>query len=336
MQDGFFLLFLPTNVFYSDLLKVFCIQKMDKMITILGPTASGKTALAAALADRLGCEIISADSRQVYRRMDIGTGKDLSDYAVDGRQIPYYLIDIAEPGTRYNLFQYQRDFRLAYDAIVSRGRRPILCGGTGLYIEAVLKGYRLAPVPENKELRARLEGKTLAELTAMLMDLKCRNGSTMHNKTDVDTAKRAIRAIEIEIFSGDNPAAESDTPPTDSIIIGIDVEREERRHRITDRLCRRLEGGLVDEIRALLDSGIAADDLIYYGLEYKFVTEYVIGRITYEEMFRLLEIAIHQFSKRQMTWFRGMERRGFTIHWIDVMLPMEEKVAEILKIDRNK
>ena len=302
------------------------------MITILGPTASGKTALAAHLAAATGGEIISADSRQVYRRMDIGTGKDLADYTVDGRQIPYHLIDIAEPGTKYNLFQYQHDFIRAYDGIVERGAQPILCGGTGLYIEAVLKGYRLAPVPENKELRARLEGKTLTELTGMLAELKRRNGSVMHNTTDVDTAKRAIRAIEIETFNGENPAAAADMPPIDYIIIGVGIDREERRRRITERLRQRLDSGMADEVRALLDSGVAAEDLIYYGLEYKFVTEYVIGRTTRDEMFRSLEIAIHQFAKRQMTWFRGMERRGFTIHWIDAMLPMEEKVNEIRKM----
>lgn len=302
------------------------------MITILGPTASGKTALAAHLAAATGGEIISADSRQVYRRMDIGTGKDLADYTVDGRQIPYHLIDIAEPGTKYNLFQYQHDFIRAYNGIVERGAQPILCGGTGLYIEAVLKGYRLAPVPENKELRARLEGKTLAELTETLAGLKRRNGSVMHNTTDVDTAKRAIRAIEIETFNGENPAAAADMPTIDYIIIGVGIDREERRRRITERLRQRLDSGMADEVRALLNSGVAAEDLIYYGLEYKFVTEYVIGRTTRDEMFRSLEIAIHQFAKRQMTWFRGMERRGFTIHWIDAMLPMEEKVNEIRKM----
>lgn len=309
---------------------------MSKMITILGPTASGKTTLAAHLAAATDGEIISADSRQVYRRMDIGTGKDLGDYIVGGRQIAYHLIDIAEPGTRYNLFRYQRDFRCAYDDIMARGRRPILCGGTGLYIEAVLKGYNLAVVPENKELRARLEGKTLDELAVMLAELKRRNGSKMHNTTDVDTAKRAVRAIEIETYVEKHPdAGFEDMPPADSIIIGVDIDREERRRRITSRLRQRLDEGMVDEVRALLDSGINADDLIYYGLEYKYVTEYVIGRISYDEMFSRLEIAIHQFAKRQMTWFRGMERRGLAIHWVDAMLPMEDKVAEILRLAGN-
>ena len=305
---------------------------MSKMVTILGPTASGKTAVAAALAARIGGEVISADSRQVYRRMDIGTGKDLADYTVGGVKVPYHLIDIAEPGTRYNLFQYQHDFLAAYRDIVGRGAVPILCGGTGLYIEAVVRGYRLAPVPENKELRAHLEGKPLSELAAMLAELKRKNGSAMHNTTDVDTAKRAIRAIEIETFNGEHPAEGADLPAIDTVIVGLDISREERRRRITERLRQRLDSGMVGEVRALLDSGVAADDLIYYGLEYKYVTEYAIGRITYEEMFRQLEIAIHQFAKRQMTWFRGMERRGMAIHWIDAMLPTEEKVDEILRL----
>ncbi len=305
---------------------------MTKLITILGPTASGKTALAAALAAELGAEIISADSRQVYRGMDIGTGKDLADYTVDGQRIPYHLIDIAEPGTKYNLFRYQHDFLKVYDDITARGVQPILCGGTGLYIEAVLKSYRLAPVPENRELRAELEGKSLEELTAMLVSLKERNGSNMHNRSDVDTAKRAIRAIEIEVFNGEHPEEAADIPQIDHIIIGVGIDREARREKITRRLKQRLEEGMVDEIKALLDRGIPADDLIYYGLEYKFVTEHVIGRLTYEEMFNGLEIAIHQFAKRQMTWFRGMERRGFTINWIDALLPMAEKTEQVKRI----
>ncbi|GAY29028.1 MULTISPECIES: tRNA (adenosine(37)-N6)-dimethylallyltransferase MiaA [unclassified Prevotella] len=305
---------------------------MNKLITILGPTASGKTALAAALAADTGAEIISGDSRQVYRRMDIGTGKDIADYVVDGRKVPYHLIDIAEPGTKYNLFQYQHDFLKAYDDITARGVLPILCGGTGLYIESVLKGYRLASVPENKTLRMSLEGKTLGELTAILIELKQRNGSNMHNTTDVDTAKRAIRAIEIETFNGENPTAAAMMPSIDSLVIGIDIEREERRRKISARLKSRLEEGMVDEIRALLDSGIPADDLIYYGLEYKFVTEYIIGKLSYDEMYGRLEIAIHQFAKRQMTWFRGMERRGINIHWINSTLSLDKKFEEIKQL----
>ncbi|MBR4601082.1 MAG: tRNA (adenosine(37)-N6)-dimethylallyltransferase MiaA [Prevotella sp.] len=300
------------------------------MITILGPTASGKTTLAAHLAARIGGEIISADSRQVYRRMDIGTGKDLDDYVVDGKQIPYHLIDIAEPGTKYNLFQYQQDFHDAYNDIKSRGATPILCGGTGLYIEAALKGYALSPVPQNPELRARLEGKSLEELTGMLVALKQKNGSVMHNTTDVDTAQRAIRAIEIEAYNAEHPTEERQMPKIDSLVIGVNIDRESRREKITKRLRQRLENGMVEEIRSIIDSGVAPEDLIYYGLEYKYVTEYVIGKTTYDEMFRSLEIAIHQFAKRQMTWFRGMERRGTVIHWIDASLPMEEKIEQIL------
>lgn len=305
---------------------------MQKMITILGPTASGKTSLAAALAARIDAEIISADSRQVYRGMTIGTGKDLDDYRQGDRLIPYHLIDICEPGTKYNLFQYQQDFHLIYNNIVARGVRPILCGGTGLYIESVLKGYALSPVPQNQALRDELADKSLAELTEMLEDLKRRNHSVMHNRTDVDTAQRAIRAIEIETYNLEHPTDNRMLPPIDSVIIGVDINREERRRKITQRLKQRLEEGMVDEIRQLLDRGIAPENLIYYGLEYKFVTEYVIGKTSYEEMFRQLEIAIHQFAKRQMTWFRGMERRGFTIHWIDALDPMDSKVAQIMDI----
>lgn len=305
---------------------------MQKMITILGPTASGKTSLAAALAARIDAEIISADSRQVYRGMTIGTGKDLDDYRQGDRLIPYHLIDICEPGTKYNLFQYQQDFHLIYNNIVARGVRPILCGGTGLYIESVLKGYALSPVPQNQALRDKLADRSLAELTEMLEDLKHRNHSVMHNRTDVDTAQRAIRAIEIETYNLEHPTDNRTLPPIDSVIIGVDINREERRRKITQRLKQRLEEGMVDEIRQLLDRGIAPENLIYYGLEYKFVTEYVIGKTSYEEMFRQLEIAIHQFAKRQMTWFRGMERRGFTIHWIDALDPMDSKVAQIMDI----
>ena len=304
-----------------------CIMK--RMITILGPTASGKTPVAACLAAMIGGEIISADSRQVYRRMDIGTGKDLADYTVDGRQVPYHLIDIREPGTKYNLFEYQQDFFDAYQQIQERGAVPILCGGTGLYIEAVLKGYKLSPVPQNQELRCSLEGKSLDELTQMLTDIKIKTGSNMHNTTDVDSCQRAIRAIEIETYNLEHPTPRRELPSVDSVIIGIDINRDLRREKITRRLKARLEEGMVDEVRALLDEGISAEDLIYYGLEYKFITEYLMGRTSYEEMFQRLEIAIHQFAKRQMTWFRGMERRGFTIHWISATLSMDEKIKAI-------
>ena len=302
------------------------------MITILGPTASGKTPVATHLAAEIGGEVISADSRQVYRRMDIGTGKDLEDYVVDGQPIPYHLIDIREPGTKYNLFEYQQDFFDVYEAIRHRGTVPILCGGTGLYIEAVLKGYKLSPVPQNQELRDRLEGKSLGELTEMLVGLKAQSGSNMHNKTDVDSCQRAIRAIEIETYNLEHPTPRRELPSVDSLIIGIDIDRELRREKITRRLKSRLENGMVDEVKALLNEGIPAENLIYYGLEYKFVTEYLTGQSTYDEMFTRLEIAIHQFAKRQMTWFRGMERRGVVIHWIDATLPMEEKINSIRQL----
>ncbi len=301
---------------------------MKKMITILGPTASGKTTLAVEVAKQVGGEIISADSRQVYRRMDIGTGKDLCEYG----DLPYHLIDILEPGTKYNLFQYQQDFFDVYQDILKRGKRPILCGGTGLYIEAVLKGYQLSPVPQNPALRAQLEGKSLEELTRMLVSLKAENQSNMHNTTDVDSCQRAIRAIEIETYNKEYPMPDRVLPPVESTIIGVSIDRDLRREKITRRLKARLEAGMIEEVRALLDSGIPKDDLIYYGLEYKFVTEYIIGEYPYDEMFRRLEIAIHQFAKRQMTWFRGMERRGFHIHWIDAALPMEEKVEQIIRL----
>lgn len=307
-----------------------------RLITILGPTASGKTSVAAHLAARIGGEIISGDSRQVYRRMDIGTGKDIADYTVDGVNIPYHLIDIAEPGTKYNLFQYQEDFHKAYDDITARGKTAILCGGTGLYIEAVLKGYNLSPVPQNQILRDKLSDKSLDELTAMLIELKQRNHSTMHNQTDVDTCQRAIRAIEIETYNLEHPTEERTLPAVEATVIGIDISREDRRQRISNRLKTRLDEGMINEIKGIINSGVDADDLIYYGLEYKYVTEYVVGKISYDEMFTQLEIAIHQFAKRQMTWFRGMERRGTHIHWIDYRLPMEEKVNEIIRIvDKN-
>ncbi|MBP6067914.1 MAG: tRNA (adenosine(37)-N6)-dimethylallyltransferase MiaA [Bacteroides sp.] len=294
------------------------------LIAILGPTASGKTPFAAALAAELHTEIISADSRQIYRGMDLGTGKDLADYTVNGRQIPYHLIDIADPGYKYNVFEYQRDFLKAYEAMKQRGLLPIVCGGTGLYLESVLKGYRLMPVPENTELRERLSDQSLEELTETLRQYK-----TLHNSTDVDTVKRAIRAIEIEEYYKQHPVQEREFPALNSLIIGVDIDRELRRAKITRRLKQRLDEGMVDEVRRLMAEGIAPEDLIYYGLEYKFLTLYATDKITYEEMFTELETAIHQFAKRQMTWFRGMERRGFTIEWIDASLPLEEKIAVV-------
>lgn len=307
-------------------------KDLTKLITILGPTACGKTTFATALAYKLNGEIISADSRQVYRRMDIGTGKDLKDYIVEGKEIAYHLIDICEPGTKYNLFEYQKDFINAYEDIISRNKRPIVCGGTGLYIESILKGYQLSPVPQNEQLRNELADKSLEELTERLKELKKLTGSQMHNRSDVDTVQRAIRAIEIEEYNLHTPMPERLFPKLNYIIIGIDIDREERRKRISTRLRQRLDEGMVDEVRQLLDSGINPDDLIYYGLEYKFLTEYIIGKTDYKTMVERLEIAIHQFAKRQMTWFRGMERRGFKINWIDAMLPTEEKIERTMQL----
>lgn len=300
------------------------------MITILGPTACGKTALAVSLAAKMGGEIISADSRQVYRGMDIGTGKDLSEYQMDGKQIPYHLIDIEEAGQKYNLFRFQEDFNAAYEDITSRGVQPILCGGTGLYMEAVLKGYALSPVPQDDNLRKKLSTRSLGELKELLIWLKARNGSAMHNETDVDTVSRAVRAIEIEFHNLRHSVDTLRVPAVGSLIVGLDVDRDVRRERITARLKARLEEGMVEEVRGLLEkNGITKEDLMYYGLEYKYVTAYVVGEMSYEDMFNQLEIAIHQFAKRQMTWFRGMERRGFNIHWLDASMPMADKLAQI-------
>ena len=296
-----------------------------ELITILGPTASGKTALAAALAARLDTEIISADSRQLYRGMDIGTGKDLADYVVDGKSIPYHLIDICDPGYKYNVFEYQHDFFRVFTSLRERGLVPILCGGTGLYIEAVLKGYKLLDVPPNPALRERLREKSLPELEILLASYK-----VLHNKTDVDSVQRAIRAIEIEEFYRTQAPDVREYAPLNSLLVGVAIDRELRREKISKRLRARLDEGMVDEVRRILSNGVAPEDLIYYGLEYKFLTLYIIGKLPYEEMVSQLEIAIHQFAKRQMTWFRGMERRGCTIHWLDATLPMADKVEQIL------
>lgn len=298
-----------------------------QLITVLGPTASGKTPFAAALAARLDSEIISADSRQIYRSMDIGTGKDLADYTVNGKPVPYHLIDICEPGYKYNVFEYQHDFFRAYRSITAKGKLPVLCGGTGMYIEAVLKGYKLLDVPQNPELREALKNKSLEELTHILAGYK-----TLHNKTDVDTPQRAIRAIEIEEYYKNEAPDSTEYDPLNSLIIGIDIDRERRREKISRRLRTRLDEGMVEEVRTLLDAGIPSENLIYYGLEYKFLTLYLIGKLSYEEMVAQLEIAIHQFAKRQMTWFRGMERRGSKIHWIDATLPTEEKIERTLSL----
>ena len=294
------------------------------LVTILGPTATGKTQLATALAARIDGEIISADSRQIYRGMDIGTGKDLAEYVVDGKPIPYHLIDIVDAGYKYNVFEYQRDFLKAFESVNQRGHLPILCGGTGLYIEAVLNGYKLLAVPDNQLLREQLANKTLDELTSILSGYK-----TLHNQTDVDTVKRAIRAIEIEEYYQTHEEETVEYPDLKPLIIGVGIDREVRREKITKRLKARLDEGMINEVKTLLDSGIRPDDLIYYGLEYKFVTNYLLGKLTFDELFTQLEIAIHQFAKRQMTWFRGMERRGFTIYWLDALKSMDEKLDEI-------
>lgn len=296
-----------------------------RLITILGPTASGKTSLAAALAYKLDTEIISADSRQVYRGMDIGTGKDLGDYIVSGKQIPYHLIDILDAGEKYNVYEYQHDFHKAFSQITQKGKLPILCGGTGMYIEAVLRGYKLLTVPENRELRQRLESKPMEELRTILSSY-----GSMHNTSDLDSQKRVIRAIEIAEYTSHTEPEYHEFEPLNSLIIGIDLDREIRRQRITQRLKNRLNEGMIEEVKSLLEKGIAAEDLIYYGLEYKFVTQYLIRELNYNEMLTQLEIAIHQFAKRQMTWFRGMERRGFTIDWISAEFSDTEKVELIL------
>ncbi|MBP5478770.1 MAG: tRNA (adenosine(37)-N6)-dimethylallyltransferase MiaA [Bacteroidaceae bacterium] len=303
---------------------------MSSLLTILGPTACGKTAFATRLAYDLDGEILSADSRQVYRGMDIGTGKDLADYIVNGKQIPYHLIDIADAGEKYNVYEFQHDFLNAYNDIVARGATPIMCGGTGLYLESVIRGYRLSPVPQNPELRERLAGKTLEELTEILRGYK-----QLHNTTDVDSAQRAIRAIEIEDYYQHTPLDNREFPEIDSLVIGLDINRELRREKISKRLRSRLEEGMVDEIRRIIDSGVSPDDLIYYGLEYKFVTMYVIGQLSYDEMVSQLKIAIHQFAKRQMTWFRGMERRGVNIHWLSCDIPVDERIETVKEMWKN-
>ena len=300
------------------------------LVTILGPTACGKTTLAVALAHRLQTGVISADSRQLYRSMDLGTGKDLNEYAVDGCNVPYYLIDIVDAGYKYNVFEYQRDFLKVYGELREQGQLPVMCGGTGMYLESVLRGYRLVEVPENKELRESLAAKSLDELTEMLKSYK-----QLHNTTDVDTCKRAIRAIEIEEYYRTNDANVREFPEIRSLTIGLDISRELRRERISRRLHERLEQGMVDEVRGILATGVAPEDLIYYGLEYKYLTLYIIGELSYEEMVTQLEIAIHQFAKRQMTYFRGMERRGVPIRWIDATLPTEEKVDLIEHLIRQ-
>ena len=302
--------------------------KKYNLLVLLGPTASGKTALAAHLAYILDGEILSADSRQVYIGMDLGTGKDLEDYVVNGRQIPYHLIDIVPAGYKYNLFEYQRDFFKAYQKIIERGKLPIMCGGTGLYIDAIVRNYRLLEVPQNPQLRQKLSKKSMDELIQMLKSLKPK----LHNKTDIDTKKRVIRAIEIELYYKDHPMERPNYPHINALVFGVKYDRQTQRKRITERLHKRLEQGMVQEVQRLLDQGIKPEDLIYYGLEYKYITLYLTGQMDYQTMVQKLETAIHRFMKRQMTWFRYMERNGVKINWIQGELPFEQKVKKILQI----
>lgn len=300
---------------------------MSRLITIIGPTASGKTPFAVEIANKVDGEIISGDSRQIYRLMDIGTGKDLNEYSIGSKKIKHHLIDIREPGEKYTLYNFQEDFHTAYQDIISRNNTPILCGGTGLYVESVLKGYELKSVPKNDELRNSLQSKSLEELITILSKYK-----KLHNTTDVDSKQRVIRAIEIASYQHEHKTTSQDYAPIDSLIIGVNIDRENRRRKISSRLKARIDEGMIDEVKKLLSLGIAPEDLIYYGLEYKFVTLHAIGELSYQEMFTQLEIAIHQFAKRQMTWFRGMERRGLKIHWIDALLPMDQKVGKAMEL----
>ena len=302
-------------------------EKKYNLLTILGPTASGKTSVAAKLALALDGEVISADSRQVYRGMDLGTGKDYADYIIDGKQIPYHLIDIVDAGYEYNVFEYQKDFLKVFEAVTSRGKLPVMCGGSGLYLEAVLKNYKLIQVPVNEELRNKLEGKSLGELTEILKTYK----SELHNQTDIENEKRAIRAIEIEEYYLSHPEINIGMPDIRSLVVGVQFDRQTRRKRITTRLRQRLRDGMLDEVQRLLDSGLTPEQLTYYGLEYKFMTQHLTGELTYQQMFDGLNVAIHQFAKRQMTWFRRMEKQGIEIRWLDGFMPLEEKVAKIIE-----
>ncbi len=302
-------------------------DKKYNLITILGPTASGKTSVAANVALVLDGEVISADSRQVYRGMDLGTGKDYADYIIDGKPIPYHLIDIVDAGYEYNVFEYQKDFLKVFEEVINRGKLSVMCGGSGLYLEAVLKNYKLIQVPINDELRQKLEGKSLDELTEILKNYK----SELHNQTDIENEKRAIRAIEIEEYYLTHPEINTGMPDIRSLVVGVQFDRQTRRKRITSRLRQRLREGMLDEVQRLLDSGLTPEQLTYYGLEYKFMTQYLTGELTYQEMFDGLNVAIHQFAKRQMTWFRRMEKQGIEIRWLDGFMPLEEKVAKIVE-----
>ncbi len=297
------------------------------LVAVVGPTASGKTAFAARLAFHIRGEIISADSRQIYRHMNLGTGKDYSDYRVSGVKVPYYLVDIADPGYKYSVFEYQRDFFRVFEDIQSRKKFPVLCGGSGMYIDAATRGYRLVNVPRNDALRSELRSKTLEELGVILSAMK-----TLHNKTDVDTPEHALRAIEIAVYYRDNTVRRNDLPLLNPLFVGIIYDRAEERARITARLEQRLEQGMIEEVRELLRSGLSADSLSYYGLEYRYITDYLLGRADYTSMFSMLNTAIHQFAKRQRTWFRKMEREGCNIHWFDGNMPVQEKINSVLHL----
>ncbi len=299
-------------------------MKDYNLITILGATATGKTTLATRLAHKIGGEIISGDSRQIYRGMDIGTGKDIGEYVVDGKKIPYHLIDIKRAGYQYNIFEYQQDFIKAFNAVQGRGHMPVLCGGSGMYLESVLNNYKLINVPKDDSLRTELDGKSDEELVEILKGFK-----ELHNKTDLETRKRMVRAIEIERYYEDNPEIDTGMPDIKSVIFGVDFDVETRRSRITERLHARIEEGMVEEVKSLLDSGIKPERLVYYGLEYKYITQHLTGELTLPEMTEKLNVAIHQFAKRQMTWFRRMERNGFKINWIDGFAPIEEKLNQV-------
>jgi tRNA dimethylallyltransferase len=297
------------------------------LLFITGPTASGKTLLAATLASMLKGEVISADSRQVYRKMTLGTGKDYSDYMVDGNPVPYHLIDIVEPGYKYNVFEFQRDFRTVYDDLKSRNAFPVVCGGSGMYIDSIITGYKMVEVPPDSGLRAQLEKKSMQELIEILSAFK-----KLHNQTDIDTRKRIIRAIEIEHSNRSGKLEQTQFPALKSLIVGVHVDRDIRRQRITERLQKRLREGMIDEVKWLLDSGVSRETMIYYGLEYKYITLYLADKIDYDSMIKSLEAAIHQFAKRQMTWFRGMEKKGIKINWISGELPLSEKVEKVLDL----
>ena len=297
------------------------------LLVVTGPTASGKTSLAVAIAKRVGGEIISADSRQVYRGMNLGTGKDYDDYVIDGNRLPCHLIDISDPGYKYNVFEYQRDFIKVYSNLKERKVFPVVCGGSGMYADSIVTGYKMFEVPPDSGLRIELEKKPMEELKEILSTYK-----NLHNTTDIDTRKRVIRAIEIEHFNRNRGKQNTEFPKVRSLVVGVKFDRESRRRRISERLKQRLDAGMVDEVKLLIDQGINTETLIYYGLEYKFITLYLTGKLSYDEMVRNLEIAIHQFAKRQMTWFRGMERRGTKILWLDGELPIEEKVETVLDL----